>query len=129
MIATQTIASGSSNWYITPFHFWQQRHPDLSQNPFATITKTASPAMGLSLAPMFVPPQAYVTEYNSQGGFWIEFEMGTTNKTTQAPEHRGIPLRAVQTQPQLGEPLRGAALLRLLPAVVRSLRAGRQLVH
>ena len=128
VINTQTIASGSTNWYITPFHFWQQRHPDLSQNPFATVTKTTSPTMGLSLAPMFIPPQAYVTEYNSQGGFWIEFEMGTTNSTSKHVNTAEFHFVLYKHNPAWGNRSAAAALLRVLPAVVRPPPL-RQLVH
>ena len=83
--ASRTIANGSSNWYFSAHHFHQARHPDLSVNPFGAISRTASPAMGLSLAPLFYPPQAYAIQYNSQGGLWIEFEMGTTPNTTKHP--------------------------------------------
>jgi len=81
----QTIVSGSSNWYFANIGFHWQWHPQLSVNPYGTVTKTTSPTMGLSLTPLFYPPAAYAIEYNSQTGFFIEFELGTTSKTTKHP--------------------------------------------
>ncbi len=81
----QTIASGSSNWYFASIGFHWQWHPQLSVNPYGTVTKTSSPTMGLSLTPFFYPPSAYAIEYNSQTGFFVEFELGTTSKTTKHP--------------------------------------------
>jgi len=81
----RTIAAGSGNWYFANYHFHQARHPDLSLNPFGAVTKTTSPTMGLSLSPFFYPPSAYAIQYNSQGGFWIEFELATTSLTTKHP--------------------------------------------
>jgi len=81
-----TITNGSGNWYRSLGAINQARHPYFSDNPFGTITKTTSPTMGLSLSPLFYPPCAPTIQYNSQGGFWIEFEMGTTTKTTKNPQ-------------------------------------------
>ena len=81
--SSQTIANGSANWYRSLGAINQARHPYFSDNPFGTVTKTTSPTMGLSLSPLFYPPCTYAIQYNSQGGFWIEFELGTTNKTTK----------------------------------------------
>ena len=39
--------------------------------------------MGISLTPLFYPPAAYALEYNKQTGFFLEFELGTTAKTTR----------------------------------------------
>jgi PKD repeat protein len=81
----RTIDSSPSNWYFAPYAFNQARHPWLSLNPFGTITKTGEPEMGVSLSPLFYPPCAYAIQYNGNGGFWIEFELGVTPETTKHP--------------------------------------------
>jgi len=82
----QTISNnGGANWYFAEGLFWAGTHPRPSIHPYGTISKTASPAMGLTLSPLLYPPQAFVMEYNSQTGLFIQFEMGTTNKTTKHP--------------------------------------------
>jgi len=83
--SSQTITNGSGNWYHSLGAINQARHPWFSDNPFGTVTKTTSPTMGLSLSPLFYPPCTPTIQYNSQGGFWIVFELGTTNKTTKHP--------------------------------------------
>ena len=79
------ISTAASDWYFSGYHFHQAEHPDLTDWPYGSITKTTSPAMGLSLSPLFYPPSAYAIQYNGQGGFWIEFELGVTPKTTKHP--------------------------------------------
>ncbi|NIM49725.1 MAG: hypothetical protein GTO22_10860, partial [Gemmatimonadales bacterium] len=87
----RTIANGSSNWYLSNRQnpnvgvFHQARHPDLSLSPFGSISRTSGAEMGISLSPLLYPPCAYAIQYNSQGGFWIEFELGTTPQTTKHP--------------------------------------------
>ncbi len=81
----QTISTATSNWYFSNYHFHQAEHPDLTDWPYGSITKTTSPTMGLSLSPLFYPPCAYAIQYNGAGGFWIEFELGVTPKTTKHP--------------------------------------------
>ncbi len=98
----QTIASGSSNWYFANVGFHWQWHPQLSINPYGTVTTTASPAMGLSLTPLFYPPASYAIEYNSQTGFFIEFELGTTSKTTKHPNTADFHFVFYQHNPKWG---------------------------
>jgi len=81
--------SSTSNWYFANDHFHWSRHPDLSINPYGTITRHGSGSgttdVGLSISPLFYPPCAYAIEYNAQTGLFIEFELGTTAKTTKHP--------------------------------------------
>ncbi len=99
----QTIdTSSKGNWYFANDHFHWSRHPDLSINPYGTITKTASPAMGLSLTPLFFPPAAYAIEYNVQTGFFIEFELGTTAKTLKHPNTADFHFVLYQHDPKWG---------------------------
>ena len=46
-----------------------------------------------------------------------------------ASQHRGLPLRALPAQSEVGEPLGGAAVPGLLPPLVRTNRLGRKLVR
>ena len=82
----QTISTSSnSNWYFANDAFYLEKHPQLSKNPYGTITAynvSGVSNMGISLTPLFFPPAAYAIEYNKQTGFFIEFELGTTSKTT-----------------------------------------------
>ncbi len=124
VIATQTIASGSGNWYFTPFHFWQARHPDLSQNPFSSISKTGVTGRG-SLPGADVRAAAGLRHSVQLPGRLLDrVRNGDHEQDHQARQHRGLPFRALPAQPELGEPLRGPALLRVLPAVVRPRRPG-----
>jgi len=82
----ETIDTSSiGNWYFANDVFRGPKHPYLSINPYGAISRTTSPAMGLSLTPLFYPPQAYAIQYNSQFGFRLEFELGTTPKTLKHP--------------------------------------------
>jgi len=81
--ATQTV--DSRNWFFNGYAFQQARHKQLSDNPWGSITKTTSPKMGLTLAPLFSPPQAYALMYYYKSGFSIEFELGTSALTTKHP--------------------------------------------
>ena len=58
--------------------------------------------MGLSLTPLFSPPAAYAIEYNSQTGFFIEFELGTTAKTAQHPNTADFHFVFYQHDPKWG---------------------------
>ena len=89
--SVQTIdTSSNANWYFARTTVvYAGRHSWQSINPYGSITRNGSGSgtanMGLSLSPMLYPPQAYMIEYNAQTGFFIEFEMGTTTKTTRNP--------------------------------------------
>ena len=73
------------NWFFNEYVFQQARHKCLSANPFSSVTKTSDPKMGLSLSPLFDPPCAHAIMYYYQSGFSIEFELGTSAKTTKHP--------------------------------------------
>ncbi len=112
--ASRTISDGGgANWYFVNSHFHQARHPDLSDNPFGAIDTSN---MGLSLTPVFYPPQAYAIQYNSQGGFWIEIEMGVTYKTTRHPNQASFSFIMYQHDPNLGGPQRGARVYSFFPS-------------
>jgi len=98
----ETIDSSPSNWYFSPAIMNQSRHPYLSDNPFGTITKTGDPQMGLSLAPLFYPPCAYAIQYNGNGGFWIEFELGVTPKTAKHPNRAEFHFVLYKHDPEWG---------------------------
>ena len=103
----QTInTSSNSNWYFAyeAFHF--QRHPRLSENPYGTITGynvSGVSNMGISLTPLLYPPAAYALEYNAQTGFFIEFELGTTAKTTRHPNTADFHFVLYQHNPKWGQ--------------------------
>jgi len=101
--ASRTITNGSGNWYFVNSHFHQARHADLSLNPFGAITKTTSTTMGLSLSPVLYPPQAYAIQYNSQGGFWIEIELGVTPNTTRHANTASFSFILYQHDPNWGD--------------------------
>ena len=112
------------------FHF--TRHPKLSESPFGAITAynvSGVSNMGISLTPLFYPPQAYAIEYNAQTGFFIEFELGTTAKTTRNPNIATFHFVLYQHTPEVGAALGGAALPELLPGLVRADGVGRELVR
>jgi len=102
MVTSDTIDTGSSNWYDYLHYFQSGKHPSLSLNPYGSITKTTSPTMGLTLVPLMDPPQAYAIQYNGQGGFWIQFEMGTTPKTTKHPNTAEIHFVLYKHDPKWG---------------------------
>ena len=114
--ASRTIANGAGNWYFVNSHFHQARHPDLSDNPFGAITKTTATTMGLSLTPVFYPPQAYAIQYNSQGGLWIEIEMGVTSRTTRHPNQASFSFLLYQHDPAWGDRSAVARVYSFFPA-------------
>ena len=103
----QTInTSSNSNWYfdVRVFHFSGIR--ELSKNPYGTITAynvSGVSNMGISLTPLFYPPAAYALEYNAQTGFFIEFELGTTAKTTRHPNIADFHFVLYQHDPKWGQ--------------------------
>ncbi len=98
----QTIASGSGNWYFANNITRGARHPYESVNPYGTITKSASPAMGISLSPLFYPPSEVALQYNSQFGFQIEYDLGTTPLTTKHPNTAEIHFVLYKHDPNWG---------------------------
>jgi len=98
---TDTI--DTRNWFFNPYVFQQQRHPQLSDNPFGSITKTTSPEMGLSMSPFFYPPCAYALRYHDDTGFMIEFELGTSARTTKHPNSADFHFVLYQHDPEWGQ--------------------------
>ncbi len=102
----QTIDTSSSTWYFAYDLFYMSKHPALSKNPYGTITRNGSGSgsadMGISLAPLFYPPQAFLIEYYKQTGLFIEFELGTTPKTTRHPNTADFHFVLYQHNPKWG---------------------------
>ncbi len=102
----QTVNTGTSNWYFASGVTHLGLHPYLSVNPYGSITRygsgSGSADMGLSLAPLFYPPAACALEYNGNGGFWIDFELGTTSKTTKHPNTADFHFVLYQNSPKWG---------------------------
>ena len=103
---TQVIStSPNTNWYFAATGFHWVWHPQLSQNPYGTITAynvSGVSNMGISLSPLFYPPCAYAIEYDAQTGFFIEFELGTTPKTTKHPNTADFHFVLYQHNPKWG---------------------------
>ena len=104
--SVQTIdTSSNSNWYFAGIGFHWVWHPQLSESPYGTITAhnvSGVSDTGLSLTPLFYPPAAYAIEYNAQTGLFIEFELGTTPKTTKHPNTADFHFVLYQHNPKWG---------------------------
>jgi hypothetical protein len=140
---SRTIANGSANWYLSNRQnpdigvFHQARHPDLSLNPFGSISRTSGAEMGLSVSPLFYPPCAYAAllpavrlrdPVQLPGRVLDRVRARHHAQDDEAPQHGRFPLHRVQARSGLGGAKRGQAVLRVLPPVVPAGVAGRQLV-
>jgi len=105
-MTSQTISTGSaSNWYFNPAVTYQGYHPYQSNTPYSNISAYnvgGVPNMGLSLAPVLIPPESYAMEYNKQTGYFIESELGTTSKTTLHPNTATFKCVLYKHNPQWG---------------------------
>ena len=82
----RTITNGSANWYSSLCVINQARHPWILGQPLRHRHQDHGADHGpVALRRSSIRPPRTTIQYNSQGGFWIEFELGTTPKTTKHP--------------------------------------------